>query len=303
MLFRDKITQIFYDFDEYLKKNPPDADRSFSLTNQPRMSLSEMASIAIGYHQSKYKCFKYYYQEEILINLKSYFPNAVNYERFVVLKNRLKPYLEPFMRTTRLSKPTDANFIDASKLEVCHVMRVPSHKVFKGQAKYGRTIMGRFFGFKFHLIINHLGQIIDLIISTGNVADNNKNLLRKITENFWGLLIGDKGYITSINHELEKNGIHLVTKVRKNMIPVKYPPRVEYYKRHRGLIETSNDLLKNKANIQHTRHRSTVNFEINIWAAMIAYTYNDKLPSIKTFKQNIKPLAPIQNQMQVAIAA
>lgn len=182
-------------------------------------------------------------------------------------------------------------------------MRVPSHKVFKGQAKYGRTIMGRFFGFKFHLIINHLGQIIDLIISTGNVADNNKNLLRKITENFWGLLIGDKGYITSINHELEKNGIHLVTKVRKNMIPVKYPPRVEYYKRHRGLIETSNDLLKNKANIQHTRHRSTVNFEINIWAAMIAYTYNDKLPSIKTFKQNIKPLAPIQNQMQVAIAA
>ena len=153
------------------------------------------------------------------------------------------------------------------------------------------------------MIINHLGQIIDLIISTGNVADNNKNLLRKITENFWGLLIGDKGYITSINHELEKNGIHLVTKVRKNMIPVKYPPRVEYYKRHRGLIEKSNDLLKNKANIQHTRHRSTVNFEINIWAAMIAYTYNDKLPSIKTFKQNIKPLAPIQNQMQVAIAA
>lgn len=87
------------------------------------------------------------------------------------------------------------------------------------------------------------------------------------------------------------------------MIPVKYPPRVEYYKRHRGLIETSNDLLKNKANIQHTRHRSTANFGINIWAAMIAYTYNDKLPSIKTFKQNIKPLAPIQNQMKVAIAA
>lgn len=120
MLFRDKITQIFYDFDEYLKKNHPGADQGFSLTNQPRMSLSEMASIAIGYHQSKYKCFKYYYQEEILINLKSYFPNAVSYERFVVLKNRLKPYLEPFMRTTRLSKPTDANFIDASKLEGGH---------------------------------------------------------------------------------------------------------------------------------------------------------------------------------------
>lgn len=303
MLFRDKIIQIFYDFDEYLKKNYPNADQGFSLTNQPKMSLSEIASIEIGYHQSKYKCFKYYYQEEILINLKSYFPKAVSYERFVTLKHRLKPYLESFLRATRLSEPTDANYIDASKLEVCHVMRVPSHKVFKGQAKYGRTIMGRFFGFKFHLIINHLGQIVDVFISTGNVADNNKDLLRKITENFWGLLIGDKGYITSINHELDKNGVHLVTKVRKNMIPVKYSPRVEYYKKHRGLIETSNDLLKNKANIQHTRHRSTINFGINIWAAMNAYTYNDKLPAIKTFKQNIKPLTPIQNQIQLSIAA
>ena len=87
------------------------------------------------------------------------------------------------------------------------------------------------------------------------------------------------------------------------MIPVKYSPRVEYYKRHRGLIETSNDLLKNKANIQHTRHRSTINFEVNIWVAINTYTYNDKLPLIKTFKQNIKPLTPIQNQMQLSITA
>ena len=129
MLFRDKITQIFYDFDEYLKKSHPVADQDFSLTNQPSMSLSEMASIEINYHQSKYKCFKFYYQEEILINLKSYFPKAVSYERFVTLKHRLEPYLEPFLRATRLSNPTDANYIDASKLEVCHVMRVPSHKV------------------------------------------------------------------------------------------------------------------------------------------------------------------------------
>ena len=84
------------------------------------------------------------YLTQNLINLKSYFPNAVSYERFVILKNRLQPYVESFMRDTRLLKPTYANYIDASKLEVCHLMRVPSHKVFKGKAKYGRTIMGRF---------------------------------------------------------------------------------------------------------------------------------------------------------------
>lgn len=57
MLFRDKITEIFYDFDEFLKNNYPTCDEGFSLTNQPDMSLSEIASIEIGYHQSKYKCF------------------------------------------------------------------------------------------------------------------------------------------------------------------------------------------------------------------------------------------------------
>ena len=168
---------FFYDFDEYLKNNHPVAEQEFSLTNQAQMSLSEMASIIIGYHQSKYKCFKFYYQEQILIDLKSYFPNAISYERFVILKHRLKPYLESFMGDTRLAEPTDGNYIDASKLEVCHLMRVPIHKVFKGQAKYGRTMMGRFFGFKFHLIINHLGQIINVFVSTGKGVDNNKDLL------------------------------------------------------------------------------------------------------------------------------
>jgi hypothetical protein len=303
MLFRDKITEIFYDFDEFLKNNYPTCDKDFSLTNQPEMSLSEIASIEIGYHQSKYKCFKYYYQQEILLNLKSYFPNAVSYERFVSIKHRILPYLEPFLRTTRLKLPTDANFIDSSKLEVCHMMRAPFNKVFKGVAKHGKTIMGYFYGFKFHLIINHFGQLVDVCISTANVADNNKQLLRKITENFSGLLIGDKGYITSINAELQEKKVNLVTKPRKNMKTTKHTPRVEYYKKHRGLIETTNDLLKNKANIQHTRHRSTVNFDVNIWAALIAYTYNEKLPAIKTFMQVQKTLKPLAIDMAVKFAA
>ena len=76
-----------------------------------------------------------------------------------------------------------------------------------------------------------------------------------------------------------------------------------YYKRHRGLIETTNDLMKNKANIQHTRHRNEINFEVNIWAALIAYTYNDKLPSIKTFMQVQKTLDPFTDALALKIVA
>lgn len=246
---------------------------------------------------------RYYYQEEVLVNLISYFPSAVSYERFVSIQPRVLPLLVGFLKDTRLCCPTVANYIDASKLEVCHLMRVASNKVFKGQAKYGRTIMGRFYGYKFHLIINHLGQIVNVIFSKGNLADNNKKLLREITQDFMGLLIGDKGYITSIREELLESGINLITEPRKNMKPVKHTPEVEYYKKHRGLIETTNGLLKEKANIQHTRHRSTVNFELNLWAAIIAYTYNDKLPSIKTFKKPIKPICPIAIAIELKMVA
>lgn len=302
MLFTDKITAIFFDFDEYMKENFPDANRSFSLTNQSTLSLSEMASIEIAYHHSNYKCFKAYYQERILGELKSYFPKAVCYGRFVALKSRLLAYMESFLRANRLQAPTESNYIDSSKLAVCHLMRVVSNKVFKANAKYGHTIMGRFYGWKFHLIINQLGQLVNVELTKGNVADNSKELLRKITTDFKGLLIGDKGYISSINDELLQKGINLVAKPRKNMKPIKHIPSVEYYKKHRGLIETTNGLLKNKANIEHTRHRKVAHFEVNVWSALIAYSYNDKLPSIKTFFDIHRktPLFSKQNQMRVA---
>lgn len=92
------------------------------------------------------------------------------------------------------------------------------------------------------------------------------------------------------------------------MKSVKHTPQVKYYKKHRGLIETTNGLLKEKANIQlgstpHTRHRSTANFELNLWAAVIAYTYNDKLPSIKTYKKTIIPICPIPFEMELQMTA
>lgn len=303
MLFEDKITEIFYDFDEYLQNNYPAVDQRFSFTCQPEMSLSEMASIVIAYHHSDYKCFKSYYQKQILIDLSSYFPKAVSYERFVALKSRLLPYMECFLRSNRLKPPTDANYIDSSKLAVCHLMRVASNKVFKGNAKYGKTIMGRFYGWKFHLIINHFGQLVNVALTKGNVADNNKELLKELTADLKGLLIGDKGYISSIKKDLLEGGINLVTKVRKNMKSVKHTPRVQYYKKHRGLIETTNGLLKNKANIEHTRHRKIANFEVNIWASLIAYTYNDKLPSIKTYFDVQWGIAPIAMQNESKLAA
>ena len=50
--------------------------------------------------------------------------------------------------------------------------------------------------------------------------------------------------------------------------------------RKRAIIETIHDQLKNISQIEHTRHRSPVNFMVNVIAALIAYTHREKKPSL-----------------------
>jgi hypothetical protein len=50
--------------------------------------------------------------------------------------------------------------------------------------------------------------------------------------------------------------------------------------RKRALIETVNDQLKNICQLKHTRHRSVANFLVNLLAALIAYTYQEKKPAL-----------------------
>jgi len=51
--------------------------------------------------------------------------------------------------------------------------------------------------------------------------------------------------------------------------------------RKRSVIETINDELKNICQIEHSRHRGTANFLMNLLAAFASYCFFDKKPSIK----------------------
>ena len=48
----------------------------------------------------------------------------------------------------------------------------------------------------------------------------------------------------------------------------------------RALIETVNDELKNICQIEHTHHRSFVNFISNLISGLIAYHFLPKKPSL-----------------------
>ena len=103
--------------------------------------------------------------------MKNEFPQTVSYNRFVELQKKAIVPLGIFLKTLALGKCTGISFIDFTPLRVCHIKREKQHKTFKGIAQKGQCSIGWFFGFKLHLVINDEGEILDFIITQGNIDD------------------------------------------------------------------------------------------------------------------------------------
>lgn len=282
----DKLIEIFIrvdDFcqflDDWLGSNPqPEFPR-------PRfegiMQLSEILTIIIFYHYSGYKCFQYYYQEQVQIELQSFFPRQVSYKRFLQLISKAVPYLYVFTKWQSLcAEATGIYFIDSKKLPVCHNRRIHNHRVFKGLAQRGRTSTGWFYGLKLHLLINNLGQVMNFTFTPGNIADAKPEILRHIFLKVKGVCYGDKGYLSKIFAELYQQGLKLVTKIRKNMKNKLMPIEEKYQLFKRAVIESAFDILMTVFDIDHTRHRSPQNAMAHMLGALAAYSFMDQKPSV-----------------------
>ena len=142
--------------------------------------------------------------------------------------------------------------------------------------------MGWFFGFKLHLVCNEKGELLNFSLTKGNVDDRNPDVINVLTKDLFGKLYADKGYISQKLFEmLFDEGVHLVTGIRSNMKNSLMSFRDKILLRKRSVIESINDELKNICQIEHSRHRSTHNFIMNIIAALVAYCFFPKKPSIK----------------------
>ena len=71
-----------------------------------------------------------------------------------------------------------------------------------------------------------------------------------------------------------------ITPLRKNMQNRFVVLQDKLLTRKRFIIETIVDQLKNISHIEHTRHRSTTNFLVNLVAGLIAYTWQPNRPSL-----------------------
>ena len=244
----------------------------------PRLSLSEVMTILIHFHQSHYRDFKAYYKQHVSQHMRSEFPGLVSYTRIVELMPSALPALY-FYLYGRFGQTTGVAFIDSTPLPVCHNKRIGRHRLFADVAARGKSSMGWFYGFKLHLIVNDQGELLAFQRTPGNVDD--RKPVPQMSNNLWGKLVGDRGYLSQpLFEQLFERGLQLITPLRKNMKNRLVVLDDKLLTRKRAVIETIIDQLKNISQILHTRHRSTINFAVNLIAGLIAYTWQAKKPSL-----------------------
>ena len=243
-----------------------------------RLSDSEALTIMIHFHQSHYRTFKAYYQDHVQVYLREEFPHLISYGRFVQRMPRLLGWLCLYL-FSRFGLCSGISFVDATFITVCDNRRINQHKVFKGIAARGKGSTGWSFGFKLHLVVNDGGELLAVYLTAANRHE--LKALPKLVKRLFGKLFADMAYLSqSMFEQLMEQGIQLITKLKSNMKNKLMLMTDKLLLRKRSIIETINDQLKNISQIEHSRHRSPVNFLVNLVSGLIAYTHQTKKPSL-----------------------
>jgi hypothetical protein len=277
------LLELFCDVDDFWLRFVPQWKASQLAAGKQReragqLCPSEVMTILIHFHQSRYRTFKAYYTEHVQVHLAKEFPHLVSYPRFVALIPQMMLPLLAYLQT-RYGACTGISFIDSTSLEVCHPKRISGHRVFAVDARRGKTSMGWFFGFKLHLAVNDRGDLLACCLTPGNVDD--RTPVPHLVKRLRGKLFGDRGYISApLTQLLFEQGLHLITRLRKNMKNHLMHLSDKLLLRKRAIIESIIDQLKNISQIEHSRHRSPANFVVHLIAGLIAYSHQDKKPSL-----------------------
>jgi hypothetical protein len=279
------LLELFVDVDDFCQLFLPIwhkrllSDGSKKRLRKGQLSISEIMTIIIYFHQSRYRDFKTYYTEHVCKYLCTEFPNLVTYERFVALMPSVFGPLSAYLKSL-YGQCRGISFIDSTALAVCDNHRIHNHKVFEGVAERGKGSMGWFYGLKLHLVVNDRGEILACQVTAGNVDD--REPVPDLCKHLFGKLIADRGYISQALFEqlMETFNVQLITRIKKNMKNRLLPWLDKLLLRKRAIIESVVDQLKNISQIEHTRHRSPINCFINILAGLIAYCHQPKKPSL-----------------------
>lgn len=237
-------------------------------------------TILVAFHQHHYRNFKHFYLQQVCRYWHNAFPGLRSYSRFVEwIPSALLP-LCAYLKYC-FGQCSGISFIDSTSLKVCHNRRIHQHQVFAELAARGKTSVDWFFGFKLHLVVNDQGELLNVKLTPGNTDDRQPVL--GLLQALFGKVFADRGYISQkLAQQLrETSGIEFFAKPRRNMKNCLMRLNDKLLTRKRAIIESIIDQLKNISQIEHSRHRSPVNFCVNLVCGLIAYCHQPKKPSLQ----------------------
>jgi Transposase DDE domain len=291
----ERLTEVFCEVDDFCQAFE-EQRKAYLLGSgasprgpKPGLSVSEIITLLLVLHSSRFKYLKNFYQGVAIPMLRPYFPGLPCYEQFVTMQKRaLVPLM--FFLHSRMGKHTGIYYIDSTSLPVCDNHRTHRHKTFAGLAARGKTSMGWFFGFKLHLVFNNLNEIVACKLSPGQVHDTRP--VPQLTKHLLGKLFADKGYIgQKLAQELLGRGLILFTRMRKNMKALPLAMSNKLLLNARNMAETIIGSLKEFSSLNLPRHRLPLNAFLHILAAITAYQINPIKPKLKLSSTYPRPLA------------
>lgn len=129
-----------------------------------RLSPSAIMTILILFQQSGYRTFTGFSTQHVHVQLRAEFPRRVRSTRFVDLMPRVLLPLAVYVQT-QFGTCTGISFVDSTSLVVCHNARIRQHRVFRADARRGKTSVGWCYGFTLHLVASDRGELLAVCLS------------------------------------------------------------------------------------------------------------------------------------------
>jgi len=247
--------------------------RDYPPTKTYNLSVAELATLAIFRFFTGHKNWKDFYKHVRTYHTKD-FPGLPKYQNFLAAVNKLSSlaalllqgFMNVFNNTTDLKS---FKYTDGTPLPVCKNKRIFSHKTCKGLAQRSKSTMGWFYGFKLHIVVNDLMQILGLTITAGNVDE--RKALETIWGDIFGVIIADAGYVGKRTYEAARaNGKFLFTAVRANMKKLMTKTEHQLLKL-RQKVETVFSVLKLRMGLETSLPRSPLGHFAHYMWCITAY--------------------------------
>ena len=100
--------------------------------------------------------------------------------------------------------------------------------------------------------------------------------------------------------QLLGHGVQLITRCKTNMKNRLMSLSDKLLLRKRAIIESITDQLKSIAQIEHTRHRSPLDFCVNLICGLIAYCYQPEKPSLRLDLRQLEAVSDARQSTAVA---